>query len=127
MLASCSLAAAAAARQCCWARATHSIAPSSAAGLLEVGKEFEARRQFSAADVAAFAALTGDANPIHTQPVRPRAASDTVLSRSHRARGTAQAAAHAAGLDACPTPGLLVAALFPAIIGSQLVRPWQQQ
>ena len=37
----------------------------------------------------------------------------------------AQAAAHKAGLDACATPGLLAASLFPAIIGSRLVRSCQ--
>jgi acyl dehydratase len=33
-----------------------------------------------------------------------------------------QAAARAAGLPGCVTPGLLTAALFPALIGSQLVQ-----
>lgn len=40
-------------------------------GALQVGTLFEAQRAFSAADVAAFVALTGDTNPIHTQPVQP--------------------------------------------------------
>jgi acyl dehydratase len=41
---------------------------------LQLGTVFEERRAFSAADVDAFAALTGDTNPIHTQLVRRRRA-----------------------------------------------------
>ncbi|KAA6419148.1 MAG: dehydratase, partial [Trebouxia sp. A1-2] len=52
---------------------------------------------FQAAEVEAWATLTGDANPIHTSA---SAASD-------------------AGFSAPVLPGMLCASLFPAIIGSQ--------
>jgi len=85
---------------------------------LSLGSVFETRRAFSASDVAQFAALTGDSNPIHSDAVRglPPCAPKRTLTFA------AQAAARKAGLDACATPGLLAASLFPAIIGSRLVR-----
>lgn len=60
------------------------------------GASYSVTKTFSAADVAAFTALSGDANPIHTDP----------------------AAAAAAQLPGCILPGLLSASLFPGIIGS---------
>jgi MaoC like domain len=61
------------------------------------GDEFQCVRQFTAEDVEAFLKLTGDANLIHT---------DT-------------AAAKAAGLPGSPIlPGIMMASLFPAIIGT---------
>jgi len=83
---------------------------------VEQGAEFSLRRAFSAADVAAFLALTGDSNPIHVDAVRATA------GRGNCCSDLLQAAARAAGLSACPTPGLLAASLFPALIGSHLVR-----
>jgi hypothetical protein len=58
--------------------------------------EFHSIRQFTAEDVEAFLKLTGDANSIHTDP----------------------AAAKAAGLQAPIVPGIMMASLFPAIIGT---------
>ena len=84
---------------------------------LLVGDVVEVRRAFSAAEVESFVRLSGDRNPIHTDPVRLSAA--IPLPAAHVA---AQAAAHAAGQSACLTPGLLVASLFPALVGSRLVR-----
>jgi acyl dehydratase len=60
------------------------------------GAEFTVQRRFSADDVAAFVSLTGDANAIHIDA----------------------GAAAAAGLAAPILPGILMASLFPAIIGS---------
>lgn len=68
----------------------------SAASALRPGAAFSTTKQFSPEDVAAFAALTGDSNPIHT----------------------CAAAAARRGLPAPVLPGLLMASLFPAIIGS---------
>ena len=65
---------------------------------LAVGAHFSLTKRFSAEDVASFAALTGDSNPIHADGA---------------------AAAAAAGLPVAVLPGLLSASLFPAIIGSQ--------
>ena len=54
-------------------------------------------RTFTPADVASFLALSGDANPVHTNP----------------------AAAAAAGLcGAAALPGLLTASLFPGLVGT---------
>ena len=63
---------------------------------LAPGATFSLSKRFGAGEVAAWAALTGDSNAIHVD---------------------ARAAA-AAGLAAPILPGLLLAALFPAIIGS---------
>lgn len=63
---------------------------------LAPGAEFTMRRRFSADDVAAFVSLTGDANAIH---------------------GDAGDAA-AAGLPVPILPGIMMASLFPAIIGT---------
>ena len=63
---------------------------------LDTNKEFHLVRQFTAEDVSAFLALTGDANSIHTDP----------------------SAATAAGFTSPILPGILMASLFPAIIGT---------
>ena len=63
---------------------------------LTVGTDFQLTRQFTASDVANFVALTDDANAIHTDST----------------------AATAAGLSSPIVPGILMASLFPAIIGS---------
>jgi 3-hydroxybutyryl-CoA dehydratase len=60
---------------------------------LAPGARLERRATFSLADVARFTALTGDANPLHTD-------------------------AAAATTSAPIVPGLLLASLFPAIIGT---------
>jgi len=61
-----------------------------------VGAEFATSKRYTHAEVAAFLAATGDANAIHVSG----------------------AAAAAAGLSAPILPGMLLASLFPAIIGS---------
>ncbi|KAH7620023.1 putative 3-hydroxybutyryl-CoA dehydratase [Nannochloris sp. 'desiccata'] len=60
------------------------------------GNEFHCVRQFTAEDVETFLKITGDANLIHTN----------------------SAAAIAAGLQAPILPGIMLASLFPAIIGT---------
>lgn len=60
--------------------------------------KFTLTRVFQQEDAVAFARLTGDSNPIHTDPT----------------------AAAAAGLSGTILPGMLMAAMFPAIIGSRL-------
>jgi len=60
------------------------------------GKKFHCVRQFTVEDVEAFLKITGDANSIHTD----------------------SAAAAAAGLQAPILPGIMMASLFPAIIGT---------
>ena len=67
-----------------------------AAPPLVPGTTFTATKLFSPADVASFASVTGDGNPIHVD----------------------DAAARRQGLPAAVLPGLLSASLFPAIIGS---------
>lgn len=57
-------------------------------------------RAFAPADVAAFLALSGDANPVHTAPA------------------PAGAGAGGAGGAGPLLPGLLTAALFPGLVGS---------
>jgi 3-hydroxybutyryl-CoA dehydratase len=61
-----------------------------------VGAEFCTSKRYTPNEVAAFLAATGDANAIHVSG----------------------AAAAAAGLSAPILPGMLLASLFPAIIGS---------
>ena len=51
-----------------------------------------------------------------------RSSTARTLTLGRRGCHAAQAAAQAIGLDACVVPGLLVASLFPAIIGSRMVR-----
>ncbi len=63
---------------------------------LTPGNAFSLTKCFSAQDVAGFTGLTGDSNPIHSDA----------------------GAAAAAGLPAPILPGMLLASLFPAIIGS---------
>jgi len=64
---------------------------------LAPGAVFTLSKQFSAAEVAAFVSLTEDSNPIHASA----------------------AAAQQRGLPAAVLPGMLMASLFPAIIGSR--------
>jgi 3-hydroxybutyryl-CoA dehydratase len=66
---------------------------------LTTGASFSLRRVFAQAEVEAFASLTGDANPIHRSP------------------GSVSGAA-AAQQEPPIVPGMLLASLFPAIIGS---------
>lgn len=68
-----------------------------AADPLSPGAAFSMTKRFTLSDTASWAALTGDSNPIH-------------------ADGSAAAAA---GLAEPILPGMLLAALFPAIIGSR--------
>lgn len=76
---------------------TPSSSNSSSDDRLAPGAAFTLTKRYTPEEVAAFAASTGDSNAIHTSA----------------------AAAAAAGLPAPILPGLLMAALFPAIIGSQ--------
>lgn len=78
------------------AQTASDAAAAAAGGPLQPGAVLSASRRFSAEDVTAFTSLTGDSNPIHTS----------------------SAAAAAAGLPGTLLPGLLLASLFPAIIGS---------
>lgn len=78
------------------AREAATTASSAAVTDLRPGAVLTASRCFCAEDVAAFTALTGDSNPIHTSST----------------------AAAAAGLPGMLLPGLLLASLFPAIIGT---------
>ncbi|GFR40045.1 hypothetical protein Agub_g583 [Astrephomene gubernaculifera] len=64
--------------------------------LLHVGSEASETKTFGTEAVQSFVSLTGDANPIHTD----------------------KQAALASGFAAPILPGILVASLFPAIIGS---------
>ncbi|PNW75799.1 hypothetical protein CHLRE_12g560100v5 [Chlamydomonas reinhardtii] len=73
------------------------LAASSLRREVHVGAEASVTRAFSAEEVKHFVLLTGDANPIHASDV----------------------AAKTAGFSAPVLPGILVASLFPAIIGSQ--------
>lgn len=75
---------------------------STAAKTATTTSSWTASRAFSQADVDAFVALTGDGNPIHRHP-------------------TTTTAASAAAPPSPPplVPGLLLASLFPAIIGSE--------
>ena len=70
------------------------------AGAVAPGARFTAERAggFREAEVRAFVALTGDANPLHVD----------------------DAAARRAGLPRRVVPGILVASLFPGIIGTEL-------
>lgn len=68
---------------------------------IAVGDFVTVRRRFTDADVAAFAKLSGDANPIHVDP----------------------AAAKAAGFPACLVHGILVAGLFSHLMGTELPGP----
>lgn len=63
---------------------------------MAAGRLFERRACFEQAAVDAFVGLTGDANPIHSDA----------------------AAARAAGFEGPIVPGIMMASLFPAIIGS---------
>lgn len=67
-----------------------------AQGALRQGASLQATKAFDAAEVAAFVQATGDANPLHVQGP----------------------AAHAAGFPAPIVPGMLLAALFPGLVGS---------
>ncbi|KAK1284461.1 hypothetical protein QJS10_CPB21g00344 [Acorus calamus] len=68
-------------------------------GLLRIGDSLEVSRRFSDSDVAAYAAVTGDANPIH------------------RDADSARAAGFVGG--GAVVHGMLVASLFPKIIASR--------
>ncbi|GBF96970.1 hypothetical protein Rsub_09050 [Raphidocelis subcapitata] len=109
---------------------------------LAVGASYSMERAFSAADVGAFTQLTGDTNPIHVlQPggVEPTCtsgtraggtSSSTTSSSSATSGDTGEqvdpsrgeersvGAQAAAGAGAAIVPGMLLASLFPAIIGS---------
>jgi 3-hydroxybutyryl-CoA dehydratase len=76
-----------------------------AAHTLARGTVFAVDRKFSAADVHAFTALTGDANPIHQSSASDSSMSSATSSSSN-------------GVREPIVPGLLLAALFPGIIGS---------
>jgi 3-hydroxybutyryl-CoA dehydratase len=73
---------------------------------LAIGAIYSVDRTFDAAAVDAFTELTGDTNPIHT------------AAASGPAADHASAAAPAAQPPPI-VPGMLLASLFPAIIGSQ--------
>ena len=67
---------------------------------LQVGTALRLSRRFSGADVKAYSDLTGDANPLHSDP---------------------DFASRISGFLAPVVHGLLVASLFPRIIASQFV------
>lgn len=71
--------------------------PSAAADSAQVGAAYRLSKAFTQQDITTFVTLTGDTNPIHTDPKSAREQS----------------------FKATILPGLLSASLFPAIIGSQ--------
>ena len=68
---------------------------------VRVGSSYSMKRTFSAADVATFAALCGDQNPIHLDP----------------------AAAKKAGFVGCIVHGQLVVSLFSYLMGMHMPGP----
>lgn len=64
--------------------------------LLTTGSAYNATQVFTQQDVDGFVGLSGDSNPIHVDP----------------------SSAAAAGYEAPIVPGMLMASMFPAIIGS---------
>ncbi|KAJ7529614.1 hypothetical protein O6H91_15G058600 [Diphasiastrum complanatum] len=71
--------------------------PCSSKQILKLGDKFSSSRCFSKEDVVLYAQLCRDSNPIHTQEL----------------------AAKESGFPGCVVNGMLHAAIFPAIIGSQ--------
>ena len=82
---------------------TTTSAASSPPTLLSVGHALRERRRFTEADVAAYAAVSGDRNPVHLDDAVARD-----LGGFQRGR---------------VVHGMLVASLFPSIIAARFVRP----
>ena len=81
---------------------TTSVA-SSPPTLLTVGHALRERRRFTEADVAAYAAVSGDRNPVHLDDAVARELGGFLRGRV--------------------VHGMLVASLFPSIIAARFVRP----
>jgi acyl dehydratase len=81
---------------------TTTSAASSPPGVLSVGHALRERRRFTEDDVAAYAAVSGDRNPVHLDDAVARE-----LGGFHRGR---------------VVHGMLVASLFPSIIAASFVR-----
>jgi 3-hydroxybutyryl-CoA dehydratase len=83
-------------------RSSHSLA---------VGSKYSLNRTFEAADVEAFTALTGDTNPIHSSG----------SSSSSGGISSSSSSSPSSPPETGPppiVPGILLASMFPAIIGS---------
>jgi acyl dehydratase len=97
--------------------------PAGPAAQLRVGDSLTTERVFGHDDVRTYCMLTGDSNPIHTDKARTGDFSlDSFRLAALSESPVWQAAARAAGLESCLVPGMLLASLFPAIVGSHLVR-----
>ena len=84
--------------------ATTTSAASSPPALLSVGHVLrERRRRFTEAEVAAYAAVSGDRNPVHLDDAVARELGGFLRGRV--------------------VHGMLVASLFPSIIAARFVRP----
>jgi len=79
---------------------------------LAVGVTYAMDRSFKQGDIDAYTALTGDSNPIHTSS---STSTTTTISNSSNSNSSSS---NSTAADEPIVPGMLLASLFPAIIGS---------